>query len=86
MVRRLLIAVAPLVGSMGSRCVGFSSCGSRALLFRGMLDRPRPGLKPVSPALAGGFLTTAPPGKPMTHNYMENFKFRKVLLLRNCES
>ena len=25
---------------------------------------PRPGIKPVSPALAGGFLTTAPPGKP----------------------
>ena len=25
---------------------------------------PRPGLEPVSPALAGGFSTTAPPGKP----------------------
>ena len=29
-----------------------------------MWDLPRPGLKPVSPALAGGFLTIAPPGKP----------------------
>ena len=29
-----------------------------------MWDLPRPGLEPVSPALAGGFLTTAPPGKP----------------------
>ena len=29
-----------------------------------MRDLPRPGLKPVSPALAGGFLTTVPPGKP----------------------
>ena len=29
-----------------------------------MWDLPGPGLKPVSPALAGGFLTTAPPGKP----------------------
>ena len=28
-----------------------------------MWDLPRPGLKPMSPALAGGFLTTAPPGK-----------------------
>ena len=28
-----------------------------------MLDLPGPGLKPVSPALAGGFLTTVPPGK-----------------------
>ena len=29
-----------------------------------MWNLPRPGLEPVSPALAGGFLTTAPPGKP----------------------
>ena len=29
-----------------------------------MWDLPGPGLKPVSPALAGGLLTTAPPGKP----------------------
>ena len=32
-----------------------------------MWDLPGPGLQPVSPALAGGFLTTAPPGKPQTH-------------------
>ena len=38
-----------------------SSCGSRAQLLRGMWGLPRPGLEPVSPALAGGFLTTAPP-------------------------
>ena len=60
---------------MGSRHAGFSrggsqalegrlsSCGARASLFRGMWDLPGPGLGPVSPALAGGFLTTAPPGK-----------------------
>ena len=29
-----------------------------------MWDLPGPGLEPVSTALAGGFLTTAPPGKP----------------------
>ena len=29
-----------------------------------MWDLPGPGLEPASPALAGGFLTTAPPGKP----------------------
>ena len=29
-----------------------------------MLDLPGPGLEPVSPALAGGLSTTAPPGKP----------------------
>ena len=32
-----------------------------------MWDLPRPGLEPVSPALAGGLLTTVPPGKP-NHN------------------
>ena len=42
-----------------------SSCGSRAQALRGMWDLPRPGLEPVSPALAGRFSTTAPPGKPV---------------------
>ena len=41
-----------------------SSCGSRAQLLRGIEDLPRPGLEPMSPALAGRFSTTAPPGKP----------------------
>ena len=44
-----------------------SNCGSRAQLLRGMWDPPRPGLEPVSPALAGRFSTTAPPGKPSAH-------------------
>ena len=43
-----------------------SSCGSRAQLLRGMWDPPRPGLEPVSPALAGRLSNTAPPGKPKT--------------------
>ena len=30
-----------------------------------MWDLPGPGLEPVSPAFAGGFLTTVPPGKPL---------------------
>ena len=41
-----------------------SNCGSWAQMLRGMWDLPRPGLEPVSPALAGRFSTTAPPGKP----------------------
>ena len=65
-----------LLRSTGSRCAGFNSCGLRALehrlsscgaqteLLRHMWDLPGPGLEPVSPALAGGFLTTAPPGRP----------------------
>ena len=41
-----------------------SNCGSRAQPLRGTWDLPRPGLEPASPALAGRFSTTAPPGKP----------------------
>ena len=63
-----------LLQSTGSRRAGFSSGGSRALehrlsscgawagLLRSMWDLPRPGLEPVSAALAGRFSTTAPPG------------------------
>ena len=43
-----------------------SSCGAHAWLLCSMWDLPRAGLEPVSPALAGEFLTTAPPGKPTT--------------------
>ena len=52
-------------GSCGLRTLELrlSSCGARAYLVRGIGDLPRPGLKPVSPALADRFLTTAPPGK-----------------------
>jgi len=34
------------------------------LLFTSPGDLPNPGIKPTSPALAGGFFTTEPPGKP----------------------
>ena len=60
----LLIAVASLVVVVDSRCTGFSSCGTRPWFLRGMWNLPGPGLKPMFPALAGGFLTTVPPGKP----------------------
>ena len=46
----------------GSRAQA-QQCGARAQLLRGMWDLPGPGLEPVSPALAGGFLITEPPGK-----------------------
>ena len=38
--------------------------GSR-LPFPPSWDHPDPGIKPVSPELAGRFLTTEPPGKPL---------------------
>ena len=34
-------------------------------LFQGPRDIPDPGIKPASPALAGGCFTTEPPGNPM---------------------
>ena len=55
-----------------------SSCGSRAQLLRGMWDLPRPGLEPVSPALAGRFSTTAPPGKPA--KYLFEVSENKVVI------
>ena len=54
----------PLVAEHKLQTRRLSSCGSWAQLLRGMWDPPRPGLEPVSPALAGRFSTTAPPGKP----------------------
>ena len=59
-----LTVAAPLVAGHRLQTHRLSSCGSRAQLLHGMWDPPRPGLEPVSPALAGGFSTTAPPGKP----------------------
>ena len=38
-------------------------------LLHSMWDLPGPGLEPMSPALAGGFLTTAPPGKPLPMSF-----------------
>ena len=59
-----LTIAASLVAEHRLQTRRLSNCGSRAQLLRGMWDPPRPGLKPVSPALAGRFSTTAPPGKP----------------------
>ena len=41
-----------------------------------MWDLPGPGLEAMSPALAGGFLTTAPPGKsPRIHTHTHTHFF-----------
>ena len=74
-----------LLCSTDSKCVAFSSCGLRApecrlsscgawaQLLHGMWDLPGPGLEPMSPALAGGFLTTAPPVKSPSMFQMKHF-------------
>ena len=59
-----------------------SNCGSRAQPLRGMWDLPRPGLEPMSLALAGRFSTTAPPGKPEK----ALISFRSVSLVSGLKS
>ena len=63
-VRGPLISAASLVVEHRLQTRRLSNCGSWAQSLRGMWDPPRPGLEPMSPALAGRFSTTAPPGKP----------------------
>ena len=69
-VRGPLTLAASLVAEHRLQTRRLSSCGSRAQLLRGMWDLPRPGLEPASPALAGRFSTTAPPGKPL-HSFLK---------------
>ena len=63
-VRGPLTVAASLVAEHRFQTRRLSNCGSRAQLLCGTWDPPRPGLEPVSPALAGRLSTTAPPGKP----------------------
>ena len=71
-VRGPLTITASLVAERRLQTRRLSNCGSRAQLLCGMWDLPRPGLKPVSPALAGRFSTTAPPGKPQGAGLLTN--------------
>ena len=41
-----------------------------------MWDLPRPGLEPVSPAMAGGFVTNEPQGKSLF--FLNNLVFQKM--------
>ena len=61
-VRGPLTIVVSLVAEHRLQMCRLSSCGSRAQSLHGMWDPPRPGLEPVSPALAGRLSTTVPPG------------------------
>ena len=65
-VRGPLTIAASLVAEHRLQTRRLSNCGSRAQLLCSMWDPPRPGLEPVSLALAGRFPTTAPPGKPQS--------------------
>ena len=57
--------------AQASHCCGFSCrevwaqlLRHMGLLPRGMWNPSGPRIEPISPALAGGFLTAGPPGKP----------------------
>ena len=71
-VRGPLTIAASLVAEHRLQTRKLSNCGSRTQSLRSMWDPPRPGLEPVSPALAGRLPTTAPPGKPnsLIFNYL----------------
>ena len=70
-----LTIMASLVAEHRLQTRRLSNCGSRAQLLRGTWDLPRPGLEPMSPALAGRFSTTAPPGKPKCYFLLFVFFF-----------
>ena len=61
-----------LLLNTGSRHTGFSGCSLRAWLLCSRWNLPRPGIEPMSFALASGFFTTEPPGKPSCQIFNEN--------------
>ena len=73
-----LTIAASLVAEHRLQTCRLSNCGSRAQSLRGMWDLPRPGLEPVSPALAGRFSTTAPPGKPWSYIFIMHQSFANI--------
>ena len=86
-VRGPLTIVASLVAEHKLQTRRLSSCGSRAQLLRGMWDLPRPGLEPMSPALAGRPSTTAPPGKPQDTDFIFPWKYTDIpsfIALHRC--
>ena len=70
---RASVVVAGGLSSCGSPGLELrlSSCGAWALLLHGMWDLPGPGIEPMSPALAGGFSTTAPSGNPSSKHFLK---------------
>ena len=55
-----------------------------AVVLRGMWNPPAPGMEPVSPALAGGLITTGPQGKSFARVLIGLFGFFFLLSCMNC--
>ena len=64
---------------------GLNSCGAQAQLLHGMWNLPGPGIKPMTPALAGRFLSTAPPGKPKNSRILHTWLVRPSRYLPKCD-
>ena len=67
-VRGPLVIAASLVAEHRLQTRRLNNCGSQAQLLRGMWDLPRPGLEPMSPALAGRFSPLRHQGSPNKWN------------------
>ena len=67
-----------LLQSTGSGHGGASSWGAGAQFLCCMWHLPGPGFKPMSPALTGRFLSTAPPGKS-SFRFLKEFMALKML-------
>ena len=63
---------------------GLSSCSIWVWLPQGTWDLPGPELKPVSPALAGRFLTTGPPGKSLGAAHFKDFDKCIMTHIHHC--
>ena len=59
---------------MQAREGGLSTCGARAQFLHSKRNLPGPGIKAVSPALQGGFLTAGPLGKLLMIFFLKKSK------------
>ena len=88
----LLIKLTSLVAEHGLQMwglhqlehVGCNSCGTQNQLPHGMWDLPGPGIYPMSPVVAGGFLTTGPSGKSQFLCMLLLEKFVQMQALQHC--
>ena len=59
---------------------GLSGCGAQPQLPCGGWTLPGPGIEPMHPSLAGGFLTTGPLGKSLIYLFLVEVLFTILLV------
>ena len=67
-----------LLQSTGSRRAGSAIVAHGPSCSTACGIPPRPGLEPVSPALAGRLPTTAPPGKPLVTHFIHSSVYMSI--------